>query len=136
MPSNNSTMNVTTRKSKKHAVMQGITGSMATCCACIFSNPFDVFKTRLQLQGEMGKGNLHYRGVFDVISATYRHEGIHGIQRGLSAALWFNFVLNGVRFGLYPAAQSFLASDPTAYNFFFKNIAAGAIAGAASAFVA
>ena len=127
--------NVATLKSRKHVVMQGFTGSLASCCACVFSNPFDVFKTRLQLQGEMGKGNLHYRSVFDVICATYHHEGIRGIQRGLSAALWFNFVLNGVRFGLYPTAQSLLASDSTAF-FFLKNVAAGAMAGAASAFVA
>ena len=32
-----------------------ITGALGTICACFFSNPPEVIKTRLQLQGELAK---------------------------------------------------------------------------------
>ena len=30
-----------------------LTGGLAACCACVFSNPLEVVKTRMQLQGEL-----------------------------------------------------------------------------------
>lgn len=50
-----------------------------------FSNPAEVAKTRLQLQGELTKegGKKVYKHVLDVITKTWKNEGIRGIQRGL-----------------------------------------------------
>jgi len=36
------------------------TGGLAACCACIFSNPLEVVKTRMQLQGEL-QVRQHFR---------------------------------------------------------------------------
>lgn len=54
-----------------------------------FSNPAEVAKTRLQLQGELAKGGQVkvYRNAIDTFAKTWRNEGIRGIQRGLGAAV-------------------------------------------------
>ena len=53
-----------------------------------FSNPAEVAKTRLQLQGELAKADGRaYKNVLDVFSKTWRNEGIRGIQRGLAPAV-------------------------------------------------
>ena len=59
-----------------------------------FSNPAEVAKTRLQLQGELAKhgGVKVYNNVFDVFAKTWRNEGIRGVQRGLPPAVSFPFL--------------------------------------------
>ena len=53
------------------------------------SNPAEVAKTRLQLQGELaeGGGERVYRSAVDVLVKTWRNEGIRGLQRGLAPAV-------------------------------------------------
>jgi hypothetical protein len=53
------------------------------------SNPFEVAKTRLQLQGELAKGGgvKVYNNAIDVLAKTLRNEGLRGLQRGLSPAV-------------------------------------------------
>lgn len=62
-----------------------------------FSNPAEVAKTRLQLQGELvkGGGEKVYGSVFDVFTKTWRNEGIRGIQRGLPPAVRVGHLLLG-----------------------------------------
>ena len=59
-----------------------------------FSNPAEVAKTRLQLQGELvkGGGEKVYRNVFDVFAKAWRNEGIRGVQRGLPPAVSFSYL--------------------------------------------
>lgn len=59
-----------------------------------------VIKTRLQLQGELAKqdGKVKiYRGVLHAFYQVGKHDGIHGLQKGLVPALGFQFVLNFFR---------------------------------------
>jgi len=53
------------------------------------SNPAEVAKTRLQLQGELAKdgGVKVYTNAVDVLSKTFKNEGIRGVQRGLAPAV-------------------------------------------------
>lgn len=53
------------------------------------SNPAEVAKTRLQLQGELtrGGGKKVYNNALDVLAKTWKHEGIRGLQRGLPPAV-------------------------------------------------
>ncbi|XP_055320378.1 solute carrier family 25 member 35-like isoform X2 [Sitodiplosis mosellana] len=81
-----------------------IAGTAATC-AGFFSNPFDVIKTRQQLQGELQKEvkakNQLYRSGFTAIKTIIKSEGITGLQKGLAPALAFQFVMNSTRLGMY-----------------------------------
>ncbi|CCM04472.1 uncharacterized protein FIBRA_06652 [Fibroporia radiculosa] len=65
-------------------------GGLAACVAVTITNPAEVAKTRLQLQGELAKdgGVKVYRNTFDVLGKSWRHEGIRGVQRGLGPAAY------------------------------------------------
>jgi len=78
-------------------------GGIAACIAVTVSNPAELAKTRLQLQGELGKGGgvKVYNNAIDVLVKTWRNEGLRGLQRGLSPAYAYQMLLNGSRLGFY-----------------------------------
>ena len=78
-----------------------VLASAATFGATLFSNPFDVCKTRLQLQGQLGVGFRAYHGMDSILRDVFSHEGIRGFQKGLLPSVAHQIVLNGTR--LYPA---------------------------------
>lgn len=88
-------------------------GGLATAAAATFSNPFDVAKTRLQIQGEMVHkgGPKKYRNVVHCIYTTYRNEGVRAVQKGLLAAYMYQFFMNGVRLGTYSVVKDWTDSD-------------------------
>uniref|UniRef100_A0A803JV40 Solute carrier family 25 member 34 n=1 Tax=Xenopus tropicalis TaxID=8364 RepID=A0A803JV40_XENTR len=110
-----------------------VLGASACCMACVFTNPLEVVKTRLQLQGELrsrGTYTRHYRGVLQAMVAVGQADGLRGLQKGLTAGLLYQAMMNGVRFYLYSHAEGIgLTEQPGG------NIAAGAVAGATGAFV-
>lgn len=80
-----------------------------------FSNPFDVIKTRQQLQGEMiaikkgvkdlqlktAQKHLPYKSILKSFKSIVEAEGVRGLQKGLSSALAFQFFMNSIRLGTY-----------------------------------
>ncbi|KII94257.1 hypothetical protein PLICRDRAFT_36511 [Plicaturopsis crispa FD-325 SS-3] len=80
-----------------------VCGGIAACIAVTVSNPFEVAKTRLQLQGELTKGGgpKVYKHAVDVLAKTWKHEGLKGVQRGLGPAYAYQILLNGSRLGFY-----------------------------------
>ncbi|KAJ7492334.1 mitochondrial carrier domain-containing protein [Mycena latifolia] len=78
-------------------------GGVAASIAVTISNPAEVAKTRLQLQGELAKSGTEkvYKNAFDVFAKTYKNEGIRGMQRGLGPAACHPILLNGSRLGFY-----------------------------------
>ncbi|XP_035244869.1 solute carrier family 25 member 34 [Anguilla anguilla] len=109
-------------------------GALACCGACVFTNPLEVVKTRLQLQGELrarGSYQRHYRGVLQALWVVGRTDGLRGLQKGLSAGLLYQGVMNGVRLGFYSYTEAAgLAAAPGG------SLLAGATAGALGAFIA
>ena len=79
-------------------------GGIAACGACFFTNPLEVAKTRMQLQGELaarGHYVVHYRNVLHAFYQIGRVDGLMALQKGLAPALWYQFIMNGVRLGCY-----------------------------------
>ncbi|CAH1984866.1 unnamed protein product [Acanthoscelides obtectus] len=77
-------------------------GGAAAMGASIFSNPFDVLKTRMQLQGELkarGHHPVHYRNVVHAAWVIAREEGLGGLQKGLGPAMIMHGVRNSARLG-------------------------------------
>ena len=69
-----------------------------------FTNPIDVIKIRLQLQGELearGTYQKVYRNTFHAAYIIARHEGMFALQSGIAPALAFQVFLNGTRLGSY-----------------------------------
>ncbi|XP_012688470.1 LOW QUALITY PROTEIN: solute carrier family 25 member 34-like [Clupea harengus] len=109
-------------------------GALACCGACLFTNPMEVVKTRLQLQGELrahGSYQRHYRGVLQALWLVGRNDGLRGLQKGLCVGLLYQGSMNSVRLGFYSYTEAAgLTQAPVG------NILAGAVAGALGAFVA
>ncbi|XP_067630694.1 solute carrier family 25 member 35-like [Eurosta solidaginis] len=84
-----------------------ILGGTASVAATLFTNPIEVIKTRIQLQGELSARGTYvepYKGVFGAFIAVGRNEGLTGLQKGLVPALYFQFIINSFRLGLYNMA--------------------------------
>lgn len=74
----------------------------AAASAGFFTNPMEVMKTRMQLQGELtpkGKYNVHYKNVFHAGYVVAKHDGVLGLQKGLAPGLAIQLVLNGLKLG-------------------------------------
>lgn len=110
-------------------------GGLATTAACCFTNPLDVIKTRLQLQGELQARNQlrtkPYKGPVHGLFTMVKNEGVLSIQKGLCAASLYQFFMNGTRLGSYSFVKYFLGVTDDCVG--VKNIAAGATAGVAGA---
>ncbi|KAM4647036.1 solute carrier family 25 member 34 isoform 2-T2 [Amazona ochrocephala] len=110
-----------------------VLGATAGCLACVLTNPLEVVKTRLQLQGELQPPGTYprpYRGVLRALGAVCRADGLRGLQKGLAASLLYQGLMNGVRFYCYSHAE-----DAGWTRYPGGTVAAGAIAGAVGAFV-
>ncbi|KJE95007.1 solute carrier family 25 member 34 [Capsaspora owczarzaki ATCC 30864] len=115
-------------------------GGMASLMACLFSNPFEVVKTRLQLQGELlARGNYvkAYNNAGHAFITIARQEGLRALQRGLSPALAYQLFMNGTRLGVFdPIRRNLIAltHEPTSQRQLIAfNVASGAISGAIGA---
>ncbi|KAL6464217.1 hypothetical protein MHYP_G00265340 [Metynnis hypsauchen] len=109
-------------------------GALACCGACVFTNPLEVVKTRLQLQGELrarGSYQRHYRGVLQALWVVGRTDGLRGLQKGLTAGLLYQGLMNGVRLGFYSYSEALGLTDVPG-----GSMVAGALAGALGAFIA
>lgn len=118
--------------------MDFVIGGVAAAGACLFSNPFDVLKTRMQLQGELrarGKHAVYYKNVVHAGVMVFKHEGIRGLQKGLTAAIAMHSVRNSIRLGLYQWLDSngYLTNE-RGQTVFVRSFVASAFSGAAGAF--
>lgn len=66
--------------------MDFLIGGTAATCAGFFSNPFDVIKTRQQLEGELQKRVKNtkqpYGTQWQAIKTIVKSEGLAGLQKG------------------------------------------------------
>jgi solute carrier family 25 protein 34/35 len=84
--------------------MEFVIAASAGMGACLFTNPLEVLKTRMQLQGELkarGEHAVHYRNVIHASYTIVKNDGVFALQKGLVPALWVQLFLNGMRLGKY-----------------------------------
>ncbi|XP_007950423.1 solute carrier family 25 member 35 [Orycteropus afer afer] len=89
--------------------MDFLLSGLAACGACVFTNPLEVVKTRMQLQGELqasGSYQRHYRNVFHAFITIGKVDGLAALQKGLAPALVYQFLMNGIRLGTYGLAEA------------------------------
>lgn len=124
-----------------------IAGGIAACGAVTFTNPIELIKTRMQLQGELSKDTKNveklYRNPIQAFGVIYRNEGIKGLQQGLMSGYYYQLGLNSCRFGFYEPSRYYLTKYLTPNNFndtnipqnLMINILAGFVSGSAGAVV-
>lgn len=82
--------------------MEFLIGGAAAVGAGFFTNPLEVLKTRMQLQGELrakGQHAVYYKNVLHAGYVVAKNDGILALQKGLVPALWVQLVMNGMRLG-------------------------------------
>ncbi len=113
--------------------MEFLLGGVAACGAGFFTNPLEVVKTRMQLQGELkarGMYPVYYKNVFHAFYAVAKFDGVLALQKGLVPALWYQFFMNGFRLGAYQGMVNLgLTKDSAGNHSFPKSVVAGALAG-------
>ncbi|XP_016844708.1 brain mitochondrial carrier protein 1-like [Nasonia vitripennis] len=114
-------------------------GALAAVGAGFFTNPIDVVKIRLQLQGELearGSYQKIYRNTFHAAYQIARHEGIFALQSGIVTALGFQVVLNGTRLGSYNLAKRYgLTLNANGETNVVKTVLVSGIAGSVGAII-
>jgi solute carrier family 25 protein 34/35 len=132
----------TTNTNDKIPGLGFLLGGLAACGAVTFTNPWEVVKTRLQLQGELMRSaqvKRVYFGVGDAFIKIATKEGLAGLQRGLLPAYLYQLMTNGLRFGGYEPLKSIMTRmiSPEDYRSgrinSLANVLSGAIAGVVGA---
>lgn len=116
--------------------MDFLLSGLAACGSCVFTNPLEVVKTRMQLQGELqsrGSYRVHYRNVFHAFYTIGRVDGLRGLQKGLVPGLYYQFFMNGVRLGSYSVIESSGYIHTNGRVSAIKTTVAGAVAGVVGA---
>ncbi|XP_067294030.1 solute carrier family 25 member 35 [Pseudorasbora parva] len=116
--------------------MDFVLGGVAACGACFFTNPLEVVKTRMQLQGELksrGTYQVYYRNVFHAFYTIGKIDGLAGLQKGLVPGLVYQFFMNGVRLGSYAVIESLGYIHTDGRVSAAKSTVSGAIAGVVGA---
>ncbi|KAG5898265.1 hypothetical protein JTB14_008609 [Gonioctena quinquepunctata] len=119
--------------------MEFVVGGLAACGASVFSNPFDVIKTRMQLQGELkarGRHDIFYKNVFHAGWVIAKNEGIRGLQKGFLTAMAMHSIRNSIRLGSYQwlNKKGYLTNEQ-GKTIFHRSALASAMCGAAGAFM-
>ncbi|XP_029413428.1 solute carrier family 25 member 35 isoform X2 [Nannospalax galili] len=119
--------------------MDFLMSGLAACGACVFTNPLEVVKIRMQLQGELkapGTYQRHYRNVFHAFFIIGKVDGLAALQKGLAPALLYQFLMNGIRLGTYGLAEAkgYLRTAEGTISP-VRSAAAGALAGVMGAYL-
>ena len=73
-----------------------VTGGLSGIFAWIISYPFDVVKSRIQVDGMFG--DIKYKGIIDCVRCSYHDSGYRVFFRGLNSTLMRAFAVNAATF--------------------------------------
>lgn len=125
-----------------------IAGGIAACGAVTFTNPIELIKTRMQLQGELLlklDAPKMYKNPVQAAALIYRNEGIRGLQQGLLCGYIYQIGLNGCRIGFYEPSRywitralfpSLIQDGHHVPQNLFVNVLSGIVSGSAGAIIA
>ncbi|EFN54395.1 hypothetical protein CHLNCDRAFT_24985 [Chlorella variabilis] len=109
-----------------------LAGCTASCGAVALTNPLDVVRTRLELQGELAKGGAQiYHGAIRGLGKMVRQEGPTVLFRGLKPAFAFQIAVNGTRLGTFIPLRKWLVEQTREHEVdpFFISLLAGSLSG-------
>ena len=110
-----------------------VSGGTAGFCQVIFTNPLEIVKIRLQVQGEMAKtSDVPKRSAMWIV----RNLGLVGLYKGASACLLRDGPFSAIYFPTYAhLKRDFFGESPTKKLGVLQLLTAGAIAGMPAAYL-
>lgn len=110
-----------------------LSGGMAGFCQVIFTNPLEIVKIRLQVQGEMAKtSDVPKRSAMWIV----RNLGLVGLYKGASACLLRDGPFSAIYFPCYAhLKKDYFGESPTKKLGVLQLLTAGAIAGMPAAYL-
>jgi len=114
--------------------MKWLSAAMAASIAETITMPFDVTKTRLQLQNELGRSLVEgqttpTRGMVGTALGIYRNEGFRRLYTGLTPAVLRQMLCGGIGVGLYTPVRDLLVGPEVTDIPLHLKIAAGGATG-------
>mmetsp|Transcript_5297 Transcript_5297/g.15659 ORF Transcript_5297/g.15659 Transcript_5297/m.15659 type:complete len:284 (-) Transcript_5297:44-895(-) len=111
--------------------LAGASNMIAAAC----TNPIDVIKTRMQIDGQGGAGERKFKSTLHCFRGVVTAEGFGALYRGVVASLLREGTYSGIRMGMYEPVKNALWSDSTPPPLYVK-ICAGAITGSIGSAIA
>lgn len=110
-----------------------LAGASAGACQVVFTNPLEIVKIRLQVQGEMAKShNVEKRSAMWIV----RNLGLVGLYKGASACLLRDVPFSAIYFPAYNhLKRDFFGESPNKKLGILQLLTAGAIAGMPAAYL-
>lgn len=120
------------------AWMKFVLGGLSCMAAACVTNPIDVIKTRLQLQGQLSskQAEQHYKGFIRGSLQIVRDEGFTGLYKGLSPSVLREATYSTLRMGGYDMMKTYLGATDPKTTPLWKKLLAGATSGAFGACLA
>ncbi|KAK1020252.1 mitochondrial aspartate-glutamate transporter agc1, partial [Friedmanniomyces endolithicus] len=118
--------------------LEMLAGASAGMCQVIFTNPLEIVKIRLQVQGEAMKAAARDGEAIPKRSAMWivRHLGILGLYKGASACMLRDAPFSAIYFPCYAhLKRDFFGESPTKKLGVLQLLTAGAIAGMPAAYL-
>uniref|UniRef100_A0A804NUB5 Mitochondrial substrate carrier family protein n=1 Tax=Zea mays TaxID=4577 RepID=A0A804NUB5_MAIZE len=93
-----------------HSIVKLLCGGFAGSTAALCTTPFDVIKTRVQLQALSPV--CKYDGVVHALKEIFRHEGLCGLYRGLTPRLAMYMSQGAIFFTSYEFLSTLMFPEP------------------------
>lgn len=112
---------------------EAASGGMAGASQVIFTNPLEIVKIRLQVQGEMADVGTKFVGAVEVVKGL----GLRGLYKGASACLLRDIPFSAIYFTAYSHIKTdFFGESKQKKLSSLELLAAGALAGIPAAYLA
>ena len=96
----------------KSSTLNRFTSSLvATITAVTVASPFDVLKTRMQVQGDRSANTMLYSRLHKSFATIVKQEGIRGLFRGYKATLMTTPIFHSIYFPVYEGLRRKLSKE-------------------------
>ena len=96
----------------KSSTLNRFTSSLvATITAVTVASPFDVLKTRMQVQGDRSASTMLYSRLHKSFATIVKQEGIRGLFRGYKATLMTTPIFHSIYFPVYEGLRRKLSKE-------------------------
>jgi hypothetical protein len=116
----------------REAALMIALASVSNCCGQTVAHPFDLLKTRMQLQGagaQLAVTDRKYQNVAQGLRLIFREDGARGFYNAWRISIVREVCYSGFRMGLYEPVKHALGETDRANTPLYLKLAAGVVCG-------